>query len=198
MIQISTDYVFDGRTDHPYSEDAATNPLGVYGRSKLAGERQVRDALADHIVLRTSWVYSPFGHNFVKTMIALSQSRDEVRVVADQRGCPTSALDLADGLLAILRRWRSDPGLGLGRTYHLAGGGAASWFGLAQEVFQQCAELGVSGAIARPIPTIEWPTKAARPAYSVLDCSRIRGDFGVALPDWHASVKPVVARIALG
>jgi dTDP-4-dehydrorhamnose reductase len=131
-------------------------------------------------------------------MINLSRSRDEVRVVADQRGSPTSALDFADGLLAIIRRWQTDDRLGLGETYHLAGGGSVSWFGLAQAVFQECGELGVSGAIARPIPSADWPTKAARPANSVLDCGKIRRDFDIALPDWQVAVKPVVGRIVLG
>jgi dTDP-4-dehydrorhamnose reductase len=198
LIQISTDYVFDGRSEGAYAEDALTNPLGAYGRSKLEGEQRVRDAMSNHVILRTAWVYSPFGHNFVRTMISLSRSRDQVRVVADQRGSPTSALDFADGLLEMIRRWRSDAALGLGQTYHLAGGGSVSWFGLAQSVFQECGELGVSGAVAQPIPTAEWPTKAARPANSVLDCSKIRRDFGLALPDWTVAVKPVVARIALG
>jgi dTDP-4-dehydrorhamnose reductase len=198
MIQLSTDYVFDGTSPQPYDEAAATNPIGAYGRSKLDGEQRVREILADHVIIRTAWVYSPFGHNFVKTMIGLSRSRGEVAVVADQQGSPTSALDLADGLLAIVRRWQSGDRTGLGQTYHLAGGGSASWCDLAQEVFKQCAELGVSRATARPIATSEWPTRAPRPANSMLDSAKIRRDFGIALPDWQASVKPVVARIALG
>lgn len=125
IIQISTDYVFDGGGEGSYSEDAPVNPLGIYGRSKLAGEEQVRSNNPDHAIVRTAWVYSPFGKNFLKTMIALGHSRDLVTVVADQYGNPSSALDLADGLLAILDRW-SAGGAGLGETYHLAGTGSAS------------------------------------------------------------------------
>jgi dTDP-4-dehydrorhamnose reductase len=188
MIQLSTDYVFDGRAKEPYDEAAAPNPLSVYGRSKLAGEEAVRAANPDHLILRTAWVYSPFGRNFVKAMVAAARERDSLTVVDDQQGSPTSALDLADAILGIVRQWP----LGRGQTYHLAGTGAANWFELAQEVMANCRRLGMRSADVRPIRTADWPTRARRPAYAVLDCDRIARDLGCRLPNWRESVARVV------
>lgn len=198
LIHVSTDYVFDGRSPEPYREDAPAAPLGVYGRSKLAGEKAVREALADHIIVRTAWVYSPFGRNFVKTMLSTARGRDELSVVADQRGNPTSALDLADALIHILDHWTGDDDMGLGRTYHVAGSGEASWFDLAQQVFADAARLGLPSAIVNPIRTADWPTRAERPPYSLLDSSRFAADFGHRLPDWRTSTTAVVERLAAG
>src|SRR5438067_4281056 len=131
LIHISTDYVFDGRADGAYGEDAEPNPLNVYGRSKLAGEANVRSANADHLIVRTSWVYSPFGRNFVTTMMAAAERNDCLTVVDDQRGCPTSALDLAEGILRVVDVWKGGSHTGLGETYHLAGTDSTSWCGLA-------------------------------------------------------------------
>jgi dTDP-4-dehydrorhamnose reductase len=195
MIQISTDYVFDGRSDRPYREDDATAPLNVYGESKLAGEQQVRAANPGHMIVRSSWVVSPFGRNFVKTMIDAAASRDVVKVVDDQHGKPTSALDLADALVAVLANWERTDGLGLGRTYHVAGRGETSWSGLAAGVMDECRRLGVPAAQVEPIATSEWPTRAKRPKNSVLDCSRFEGDFGIALPEWESSVRAIVRRV---
>jgi dTDP-4-dehydrorhamnose reductase len=192
IIQISTDYVFDGQAREPYAEDAPTNPLSVYGRSKLAGEEAVRAANPEHIILRTAWVFSPFGRNFVRTMVAAARERDVLDVVDDQRGSPTSALDLADAILAIAAGWPA----GSGHTYHLAGSGAASWFEVASEVMANCRRLGLAAAEVRPIRTADWPTKAVRPPVAVLDCSRIERDLGLRLPDWRQSVAAVVDRLA--
>ena len=192
IIQLSTDYVFDGQKSTPYTEDAATNPVSVYGRSKLAGEEAVRAANPEHVVLRTAWVYSPFGRNFVKTMAAAAHDRDVLNVVDDQFGSPTSALDLADAILAIAARWPA----GSGRTYHLAGAGSANWYELATEVMAHCARLGLPTAEIRPITTADWPTKAVRPPYAVLDCSRIETDLDIRLPDWRPSVAATVERLA--
>ncbi|MES2902604.1 MAG: dTDP-4-dehydrorhamnose reductase [Pseudomonadota bacterium] len=192
VIHISTDYVFDGRASAPYAETDATNPLGVYGRTKLAGEEAVRAANPRHLILRTSWLFSPFGKNFVSTMLALGRQRDRLSVVADQHGNPTSALDLADAILLVARRWAEGDRTGLGQTYHLAGSGIASWFDLAVAVQQEAA----TGTPVSPITTADWPTPAARPAYSALDSGKFARDFGHVLPDWRVSLAPIIARLA--
>lgn len=196
VIHISTDYVFNGRATVPYIETAATNPVGVYGRTKLAGEREVRAANPDHLILRTSWLFSPFGKNFVRTMVELGLSRDTLSVVADQLGNPTSALDLADAILTVTRRWAAGDRSGLGRTYHLAGSGIATWFHLASAVQGELARLRLQSASITPISTADWPTAAARPAYSALDSSAFTRDFGTMMPDWRTSLGPIVARLA--
>lgn len=198
VIQVSTDYVFDGTGEGPYAETAPTRPLGVYGRSKLEGEQRVAEANPDHVVVRTAWVYSPFGHNFVKTMLAAATKRSELNVVADQHGNPTAAADIADGLLALIGRWRERPDLGLGGTYHLAGTGVASWFEFATAIFEEAARLGLPAASVKPIRTSDWPTRAARPANSVLDSGRFAADFGYRAPPWRQSMAAVVAELSGG
>jgi dTDP-4-dehydrorhamnose reductase len=195
FVQISTDYVFDGTSDRPYREDDPVNPLGVYGRSKLAGEQAVRDEDGDSVVVRTAWVYSPFGRNFLKTMIAASRQRDELSVVADQVGNPSSALDLADGLLALAATWRQSPRNGLGETYHLTGGGEASWHGFAEEILARSARQGGPSARVRPIATDEWPTRAPRPRDSRLDSAKFERDFGYRAPPWQDSTEATVRRV---
>ena len=192
LIHISTDYVFDGRATAPYSETDATNPLGAYGRTKLAGEEAVRAANPHHLILRTSWLFSPFGRNFVRTMVDLGRSRDSLKVVADQHGNPTSALDLADAILMIARRWEQRDYIGMDQTYHLAGSGIASWYDLAVAVQREA----ITGTTVTPITTADWPTPAARPAYSALDCSKFARDFGHTMPDWRVSLAPIVSRLA--
>jgi dTDP-4-dehydrorhamnose reductase len=191
VIQLSTDYVFDGRGQGPYREDALVNPLGVYGRSKLAGEEQVRAANPRHAIVRTAWVYSPFGRNFVKSMMAAAGVRDRLAVVDDQRGSPTSALDLADGLLAMI-----EAGGGWGDTYHLAGQGTATWCEFAREIMRQCATIGLPHVPVDPIRTEDWPTRAARPRNSVLDSGKFEKAFGFVMPDWRASTRHIVERLA--
>lgn len=195
LIQISTDYVFDGRGEGPYQPHSPVAPLGAYGRSKLAGEEAVREGTPDYLIVRTAWLYSPFGRNFLKTMVRLSAERNDVGVVADQHGNPTSALDLADGLLAVLERWRAEPRAGLGRTYHAAGKGTTSWYGFAERIFARCAERGVGSAAARPLRTEQYPTKAPRPANSALDSTQFAHDFG-GLPDWRESSDGIVDRLS--
>jgi dTDP-4-dehydrorhamnose reductase len=196
IIQISTDYVFDGTGEGPYAETAPTRPIGVYGRSKLEGEQRVAQANPDHVVLRTAWVYSPYGHNFVKTMLGAATKRSELTVVADQQGNPTAAGDIADGILALVARWRETPGLGLGGTYHLAGTGVASWFEFATAIFEEARRNGLPAAAVKPIRTSDWPTRAARPANSVLDSRRFAADFGFRAPPWRESTAAVVAELA--
>ncbi|MGB3627239.1 MAG: dTDP-4-dehydrorhamnose reductase [Henriciella sp.] len=193
LIHFSTDYVFDGTKYGAYKESDPTAPLSVYGRSKLAGEQAVAATLDDHVILRTAWVYSPFGTNFVKTMLRLASSRDELGVVADQAGCPTSALDIADAALAIAHQILNG-GARFG-VFHLTGSGETSWHGLAAEVFSLSASLGGPTATARPIATTDYPTPAARPANSMLDGSKLAELYGIRLPDWRASVRTCVERL---
>ena len=195
LIHISTDYVFDGTATVPLPETAQTAPINAYGRSKLAGEIAVRAATDDHLILRTSWLVSPFGGNFVRTMVDLGQQRDTLSVVADQYGNPTSALDLADAILAIAAQLQAGDRTGLGQIYHVAGTGIANWFDVAVAVQDELARLGRKSATVTPISTADWPTPARRPAYSALDCSKFARDFGVAMPDWRASLPPIVARL---
>jgi dTDP-4-dehydrorhamnose reductase len=195
VIQISTDYVFDGRSDQPYREDASTNPLGAYGRSKLDGEEAVRAANPDHAIVRTAWVYSPFGRNFVKTMLDLARSRDSLTIVGDQQGNPSSALDLADGLLTLVSRWRDDPAKGRGETYHLTGAGSTSWDMFARQIFAEAAKLGGPSAEVRSIRSEDYPTKAARPRNSRLDCLKFECDFGYRAPAWQLSTAQIVGRL---
>jgi dTDP-4-dehydrorhamnose reductase len=196
IIHISTDYVFDGSKVTPYHELDPVAPLGAYGRSKLLGEEQVRMGNPDHLILRTAWVYSPWGKNFVKTMLALARTRGEISVVSDQHGNPTSALDIADGLLSILSKWSGVDPVSSSRIFHLAGTGTASWHELASHVFKECARCGLPSATARPITTADFPTKAARPKSSTLDSSAFESAFGYRAPHWRASVSDTVRRLA--
>lgn len=195
LIHISTDYVFDGSGGTAWKEDDPTGPRSVYGRTKLAGEEAVRDQLAAHAIVRTSWVYSPFGQNFVKTMLALAETRPELRVVGDQIGNPTSALVLADALLAMVSAWRGEPSFGLGATYHVAGSGHTSWAEFAREIFAQSSDLGRPSAAVTAIATSEWPAKAPRPANSRLSSDRFALTFGFVVPRWQDSLREVVARL---
>jgi dTDP-4-dehydrorhamnose reductase len=196
IIHVSTDYVFDGCKQGAYQETDAPNPQTVYGRSKLAGEERVTAANAQHVVLRTSWVYSPYGHNFAKTMLRLAGERPELRVVADQHGNPTYAADLAAVILAIAKRLASagtDPmpwGL-----YHVAGSGATTWHGFAEHIIARAARYGLRPVTVHAITTDEFPTPARRPANSNLDCSKLARVFGLELPPWRDGVDRCVAEL---
>ncbi|MGE0699487.1 MAG: dTDP-4-dehydrorhamnose reductase [Hyphomicrobiaceae bacterium] len=189
IIHVSTDYVFDGRKATPYVEDDATGPLGVYGRSKLEGEEAVRAANPRHCIVRTSWVHSAGGANFVRTMLRLASDRNVVRVVDDQIGTPTYAPHLAEAILALAQRvsgaGEGDPGWG---TYHAAGTGAVTWCGLAREVFRLSGARGGPVAEVEAITTADYPTPARRPANSRLDCTRLDARHGIRLPVWEAGV----------
>lgn len=197
FLHVSTDYVFDGTSPRPYREDDPVAPLGAYGRSKLAAERAVADADPKALTLRTAWVYHHEGANFVRTMLRLAESRDEINVVADQIGCPTYAADLAVALLELAERRAADGQAGPGGVYHLAGSGETSWFGFAQAIFAGAAKRGLKAARANPIPTSGYPTPAARPANSRLDCSSIERAYGVRLPDWPDALERCLNAIAL-
>jgi dTDP-4-dehydrorhamnose reductase len=184
LIQVSTDYVFDGTKPGPYLEDDPIAPLGVYGASKAAGEQAVRQRLAAHVIVRTSWVYATFGGNFVRTMLRLGRERPELGVVDDQVGRPTYAPDLARALAGVASGLAAGRQDGFG-TFHLSGGGApVSWYGFATAIFQRAAAAGAAVPRLRPIATCDYPTPARRPANSVLDCTRIRAVHGVSLRPW--------------
>lgn len=196
LVHISTDYVFDGTLERPYHEGDPTAPTGVYGASKLAGEEAVLATLPDNsAVLRVAWVYSPFGNNFVKTMLRVAGGRDEVSVVADQLGNPTSALDIADGVLAVAANLVADRDPALRGVFHMTASGEASWADFANAIFKESAERGGPSASVRPITTADYPTPATRPANSRLDCSRISKVHGVALPEWQGALATVIERL---
>jgi dTDP-4-dehydrorhamnose reductase len=192
LIHVSTDYVYDGTKSTPYLESDATNPLSIYGKTKLAGEALIRDTLPAHVIIRTSWVYSAHGSNFVKTMLRLGAEREELRIVDDQRGAPTSAGDLAQAILKIvhdLALSREETRFG---TFHFADAGETSWRRFAEEIFRQASWAGVAARVV-PIGTAEYPTPARRPANSRLDTTKIGGVFGVVPPSWQASLALVLA-----
>ncbi|MEW9308166.1 dTDP-4-dehydrorhamnose reductase [Labrys neptuniae] len=200
IVHVSTDYVFDGAAGHPYREEDRVCPLGVYGASKHEGELRVAAANPRHVICRTSWVYSPHGQNFVKTMLRLAGERDEVGVVSDQFGCPTYALDLAETLLRIARKVVEEKAAAspLFGVFHVAGSGEASWADLAEAVFAASASSGGPSARVRHIETKDYPTPARRPADSRLDTARLQQRYGIALPDWRASVADCVSRLQAG
>lgn len=194
IIHVSTDYVFDGSGSEAYREDHPTAPLGAYGRAKLAGEKAVAKANPRHLIVRTAWVISPWGRNFVRTMIDSAARNDELRVVADQRGSPTSALALARAIAAVVSTLAAEDARW--GTYHLAGGGSASWHELAVATMEAAAANGLRAVPVRPIATADWPTPAPRPANSMLDSSRFERTFGCRMPDWRESLPAIVERIA--
>jgi dTDP-4-dehydrorhamnose reductase len=192
LLHISTDYVFDGTKSGAYTEDDPVAPTGVYGSSKLEGERAAAENPA-HFILRTAWVYSPFGKNFVKTMLRLASDRDAVGVVADQIGNPTSAADIAAGLLAVAEQAQDAP-FGV---YHLAGTGEGSWADLAECIFAASAAAGGPLAEVNRIATTDYPTPARRPANSRLDCGKFKSVFKINPPAWQDSVRDVTTRLVI-
>lgn len=187
IIQISTDYVFDGTAYLPYRESDEPNPVSVYGRTKLAGERAVLRDAETAVVIRTAWVYSAFGSNFVKTMRRLGAERESLGVVFDQVGTPTYAADLAAAIVAVLPQITP----GTKEIYHFSNEGVTSWYDFACAIME---ESGLSCAV-RPIESSEYPTRAARPAYSVLNKAKIRRDFGLAIPHWREALKRCLSEL---
>lgn len=195
IIHLSTDYVFDGSKTEAYTEEDPVAPLGVYGTSKLAGERDVAAANPDHFILRTAWVYSPFGKNFVKTMLRLAEARDNVGVVDDQMGNPTSALDIADALLALAKMINAEDVSSAFGTYHLAGTGDATWADLAEQAFEVSQSVGGPNAEVNRITSDEFPTPVQRPKNSRLNCQKLADTFGIRLPHWRDSSKVCVEEL---
>ena len=190
LVHYSTDYVFDGRGSRPYRDDDPTAPLGAYGRSKRDGELAIADSGARHLILRTAWVYGLHGQNFLRTMLRVGAERDELRVVADQHGCPTPAWLIADVTAAILRT-----GIVASGIRHLVAGGQTTWHGFADAIFDEALQRGLIARrpVVTPIGTADYPTRAVRPTYSVLDTERLRGEYGVQLPDWRDALSQTLA-----
>ena len=192
FLHVSTDYVFDGSGTRPWREDDPTGPLGAYGRTKLEGESGVTEAMGDvpHAILRTSWVVSAHGSNFVRTMLRLSETRGALNVVEDQVGGPTPAADIAATLAALAARYAEDPDAPSG-IYHYGGAPAVSWAAFAEEIFRLAGrDVAVTG-----IPAAEYPTPAARPANSRMDGARLLADHGIAPPDWRAGLRAILAEL---
>jgi dTDP-4-dehydrorhamnose reductase len=183
LIHISTDFVFDGSSDKPYTETDKTNPLGVYGQTKLDGEQAVADHLEEHFIVRTSWVYSQFGNNFMKTMLRLASERDSLSIVNDQIGSPTNAVDLAKATLSIAKSNSTAYGI-----YNFSNEGIASWYDFAREIFEVndvCIEVN-------PIPSEAFPTPAKRPKYSLLDKTKIKKTFNIEIKSWQEALQKTI------
>ncbi|NSL24008.1 dTDP-4-dehydrorhamnose reductase [Agrobacterium tumefaciens] len=195
IIHISTDYVFSGDKDGPYFETDEADPISVYGRSKLDGEIGISEANPDHAILRTAWVYSPFGQNFLKTMLRLAETRDVVNVVSDQYGTPTSALDIADAILYASEQLMRDTDQRLRGIFHLTGGGEASWADFAEVIFDTFAEKTGKKVAVNRITTREYPTSAKRPFNSRLSGDKLSDVYGIKLPQWEISARAVARRL---
>jgi dTDP-4-dehydrorhamnose reductase len=191
LIHLSTDYVFDGSKQGYYAEDDPVAPLGVYGASKQEGERAVLAGRSRSVILRTAWVISAHRHNFLKTMLRLAATNPKLRVVADQRGCPTSAADMAGAIHAIALRMIDDPAAPTG-IYHFVNAGEATWCELAREIFALSAAAGGPAPEVEPISTAEYPTPAKRPANSRLSTAKITADYGIHPRDWRAAVRDII------
>lgn len=193
LIHISTDYVFNGQQSHPYQETDTTNPLNVYGKTKLAGEQAVRHKCDRHLIIRTAWVYGSYGNNFVKTMLRLGAEREEVRVVADQIGSPTWARDLAQAIALVIPQLKPE----VAGTYHYTNSGVASWYDFARSIFEEAKHIGFPLKVQRVtgITTADYPTVAQRPAYSVLACERISKVLGTPRPYWRTSLRQMLAEL---
>lgn len=195
LIHISTDYVFDGEKNTPYTESDPVAPTGVYARSKADGEDRVRAFLPEHIILRTSWLYGVFSHNFVKTMLRIGREKKVVSVVNDQFGSPTSAADLARTILKIASEIHGNSAVPWG-TYHYCGKGIASWHEFAEKIFSLAEPYHLfRRPVVQAISTDQYPTPAKRPRYSALDCSRIHQNFGISTQPWPESLAAVIKRI---
>jgi dTDP-4-dehydrorhamnose reductase len=198
LVHISTDFVFDGLKSTPYAESDRTNPLSVYGESKLAGETEIMERMKNYIIVRTSWLYGKNGHNFVKTILKYAAERDFLNVVYDQVGTPTWTVDLTDALLKIVesvQKGSKEYGI-----YNFSNEGVASWYDFADAIVEEAKALGavLQCEAVRPILTSEYPTLAKRPAYSVLDKSKIKNTFNLTIPHWRASLKKMLRQIGPG
>lgn len=183
LIHISTDYVFDGSKNTPYSETDGTNPISIYGQSKLAGEEEIQKYNPDATIIRTSWLYSPFGKNFYLTMKRLMDERNELKVVFDQVGTPTNCFDLSQAISIIIKNKRFLPG-----TFHYSNEGVCSWYDFAKAI----ARLNKKGCLIFPITSDEFPTKVKRPSYSVLNKSKFKNEFEISIPHWEDSLEKLI------
>lgn len=192
IIHVSTDYVFDGTSCRPYSEDMPTKPCSVYGKTKLKGEKNLLKVCPNAIIIRTAWLYSPFGNNFVKTMIKLGSERESLNVIFDQVGTPTYALDLADAILKAMDQ-TIDTDHEKGGVYHFSNEGVCSWYDFTIKIHEIA---GIKTCKVNPIETKDYPTKAARPHYSVLNKSKIKQTFNITIPHWEASLKDCIKELS--
>lgn len=196
LIHVSTDYVYDGTKQTPYLESDPLAPLGIYGASKLKGEQKVAACCARHIILRTAWVYSPFGNNFVKTMLRLAENHKEISVVGDQIGSPTYAPHLARAIIKIAKQVVNEgKNSNFWGIYHASGSGEASWYEFANEIFKNSATYSAQAPTVKQITTSEYPTPAKRPANSRLDCTKLQKIFNIKLPDWREGTNECVKRL---
>ena len=194
LIHISTDYVFDGNSEVPYKEDNPTNPQGVYGSSKLKGESMIEVSGCKYLIIRTAWVYSEYGNNFLKTMLRLSAEHDELSIVGDQIGCPTYAQDIAKSIVSIL--YCIDLKGASSGIYHYCGNEPCSWFEFARAIFYEAEVQGLkTPSYIKSIKTTDYPTATIRPAYSVLDCTKIESCFGVTSSNWRDGIKIVIDKL---
>jgi dTDP-4-dehydrorhamnose reductase len=198
LVHLSTDYVFDGAKAGAYREDDAVGPLSVYGASKAAGERAIRERLGRHVILRTSWIFSAHGTNFVKTMLRIGRERDQLHVVADQQGCPTGAADVADAILGIAHQLLVDCRDSVWGTYHFAGHGATTWYDFAEAIFERAEPFWGRRPEVVPVSTADYPTPARRPAASVLDCTRFDRTFALPRRPWSERLDAEVSRLFAG
>ncbi|SPF42703.1 dTDP-4-dehydrorhamnose reductase [Syntrophobacter sp. SbD1] len=199
IIHISTDYIFNGMADRPYKEENAADPINIYGLSKWQGEEAVRSRISEHVIVRTSWLYGARGQNFVKTMLRLGAEREELKVVSDQYGCPTWSFDLAACLVRIAERAILSSEKVPWGAYHFCGAGITTWYNFASAILDE-ARRRQSSRIAKvmPVPTSSYPTVAARPMYSALDCSKIEASFGIAPPPWEKSLAHLMDILSQG
>ena len=196
VIHISTDYVFDGQNPSPYTPDHPVSPVSAYGRSKLAGEKALAEIQPKHVIIRTAWVYSPYGKNFVKTMLRVGAQHPELRVVDDQRGCPTAAGDLADAILSVAQRCVVDPTPMCWGVFHYGGKGVVSWCEFARAIFEiSQPKLQLLPSVV-PISTSEYPTPAKRPENSSLECSKILDVYGIETKSWREALGETLAELA--
>jgi dTDP-4-dehydrorhamnose reductase len=194
LIHVSTDYVFDGTATKPYSENDKTNPQGIYGESKLNGELAIKRSGCDHTIIRTAWVFSEHGNNFLKTMLMLGSNHDELNIVGDQIGCPTYAQDLAKAIVTMLPSFSSKTSTS--GIFHYCGDNACSWYEFAQAIFAEAKTFGLkTPSRINSIDSTKYPTRAMRPAYSVLACSKIDNTFGIAPSSWRDGIKSVLEKV---
>ena len=195
LIHVSTDYVFDGNSEVPYKEDSSTNPQGVYGETKLKGEFSVESSGCKYIIIRTAWVFSEYGNNFLKTMLRLGAERNELSIVGDQVGCPSYAQDIAKAIVEIIPQLNSKKDYGL---YHYCGDKPCSWYDFAQAIFEQAKFHNIKTPNkVNSIETSAYPTPAKRPAFSVLDCTQIENDFGINRSNWDEGIRQVIGKLEL-